>query len=719
MLPASFTCVTLLQFTCDGVTLLTRGEQLAPTERGDQAMAFIQCGLALLASGSVLVGSHTGTPVRKLERGNAPAMYSAHQLEAYLTPQQVEYIRPGLKITVASVTIPADRRPVVEVTFVDDLDQPLDRLGKVTPGAISISFVLAYYNPEARDYVAYTTRTQTSPITGQSAVQASADSGGTWEDLGLGRARYRFKTALPEGFAANKTHTLGIYATRNLTAILGKNYYANVLYDFRPDGQAVTAKWDGLSTAVCNSCHDPLQAHGGARREVKLCVLCHNATQSLDPDTGNKVEFREMIHKIHRGKDLPSVQAGRPYRIIGFNQSVNDYSTVAFPQDIRNCTKCHQGTSEAHIWYTRPNRTACGSCHDNVNWETGEGHAAGPQANDDACASCHVPEGESEFDASIKGAHTVPTKSKQLRGLSMEILAVTNAAPGQKPTVTFRVTNKDDGSVVAPSSLNSLNLHLGGPTTDYASYVTESARGASFNGDTAVYTFNYALPADASGTWVVTADAYRNVTIDNHTETGLTLREAAQNPVYYFAVTDSQPQPRRAVVDLANCNKCHDTLALHGGQRFKTEECVVCHNANKDDRGRRPADKQPPESVHFKYLIHKIHTGEELSRDFTVYGFGNVPHNYNEVRYPGDRRNCVTCHKSGTYQLPLPSGLLPTQAPRDYYTPIQPEAAACLSCHDTAYAAAHAYVNTAPFAEACAACHGNNAEFSVDKVHAR
>ncbi|MCX7895607.1 MAG: hypothetical protein N2447_06615, partial [Thermoanaerobaculum sp.] len=305
--------------------------------------------------------SHTSSPIRHLAR-NAPAPgYSAQQLEAYLSPQQVQYIRPGLKITINSLTIPDDRRPLVDISFVDDMDQPLDRAGRVTPGAISISFVLAYYNPAARDYVAYTTRVQTSPITGKSATQAAADSGGTWEDVGLGRARYKFRTALPANFDRTKTHTLGIYATRNLMSILGKNYYANVLYDFRPDGQAVTAKWEGFNTATCNACHDPLQAHGGSRREVKLCVLCHNATQAVDPDTGNDSEFREMVHKIHMGRDLPSVRAGKPYKFIGFNQTVFDFSTVAYPQDIRNCTSCHQGTPEAHIWYTRPTREACGS----------------------------------------------------------------------------------------------------------------------------------------------------------------------------------------------------------------------------------------------------------------------------------------------------------------------------------------------------------------------
>ena len=48
-----------------------------------------------------------------------------------------------------------------------------------------------------------------------------------------------------------------------------------------------------------------------------------------------------------------------------------------------------------------------------------------------------------------------------------------------------------------------------------------------------------------------------------------------------------------------------------------------------------------------------------------------------------------------------------------------PGTAACLGCHDTRDAAAHAYLNTAVFGEACGACHGANSEWSVSKVHAR
>ena len=164
--------------------------------------------------------------------------------------------------------------------------------------------------------------------------------------------------------------------------------------------------------------------------------------------------------------------------------------------------------------------------------------------------------------------------------------------------------------------------------------------------------------------------------------------------------------PRRTVVDTANCNTCHDRLAFHGGQRLNTQECVMCHNPNFTD------DQDPAESLDFKRLIHRLHRGEDLTQDYL---------DFNHLRFPGDLRDCATCHVDATWNVPenAPPGRLPTITLRDWYTPQQPTAAACLGCHDTQAAAAHAFVMTAPFGEACAACHGVDAEFSVDKVHAR
>jgi hypothetical protein len=62
---------------------------------------------------------------------------------------------------------------------------------------------------------------------------------------------------------------------------------------------------------------------------------------------------------------------------------------------------------------------------------------------------------------------------------------------------------------------------------------------------------------------------------------------------------------------------------------------------------------------------------------------------------------------------------------RDFFTPHGPGTAACLGCHDSQDAAAHAYLNTVLFpgaanpAEACATCHGTGKDWSVEKVHAK
>jgi OmcA/MtrC family decaheme c-type cytochrome len=160
------------------------------------------------------------------------------------------------------------------------------------------------------------------------------------------------------------------------------------------------------------------------------------------------------------------------------------------------------------------------------------------------------------------------------------------------------------------------------------------------------------------------------------------------------------------VVDVANCNSCHDQLAFHGGGRLNPQECVICHNPNFTD------DQTPPEGLDFKRLIHRLHTGDELTQTYL---------DFNSLRFPGDRRVCTICHVDGTQQVQetTPPGRLPTLTARDYYSPQQPTAAACLGCHDTQAAAAHAFVMTAPFGEACAVCHGPDADFSVDKVHAQ
>ncbi|MEE4270406.1 MAG: OmcA/MtrC family decaheme c-type cytochrome [Thermoanaerobaculales bacterium] len=687
-------------------------------------MISLSRGLLVLATAGAAI-----TPIVTRDTGAGRAvpdpdpqqLYVKAEAEYYLTAEELKYIRPGLTITVEDVTIPADLKPVVEVSFVDDLGQPLDRAGIVTPGPIGMSFILTWYDAGLRDFVAYTTREQTSPITGDTAVQASSDSGGSWEDLEIGRARYTFGTELPADYDPSVTHTVGIYASRNLNDTpLETQQYANVTYDFVPAGEPVVDMWQGVLDQTCNSCHEQLAFHGGSRRDVKLCTMCHNK-QTWDPDTGNTVDMKVMIHKIHTGANLPSVQSGIPYQIIGYRQSVHDYSEVLMPQDMRNCDRCHTAdTPEGSVWFTRPSRDACGSCHDLIDWEAPEGHPV-PQFNDDNCADCHQPQGNREFDISVMGAHVIPTKSDQLPGINMEITDVTDAAPGSTPTVYFSLTN-DDGSMVTDiAGLRTLTLRMAGPTGDTIDHTIDlsvDARGAAPAGDEYMMTFEDPIPADATGTWGFSADVRRTTVIDDGSDEGLEVTEGAINPIFYAAVTDDEPMPRREVVSLEKCNVCHDALSLHGGQRFAVHECLFCHRPNNDDADVRPDEEMPPESIDMRWLIHRLHTGKELDVDFTVYGYRSSVHNYNHVGYPGDLRTCDGCHLEGTYNVPAPEGSQEVVTQRSHYSPTQPAAAACLACHSTVDAAAHAYTQTAPFGESCAACHGDNRVYSVDAVHA-
>lgn len=215
----------------------------------------------------------------------------------------------------------------------------------------------------------------------------------------------------------------------------------DVIYDFIPaTGKAVTAadpSRDIVATAKCNECHRKLGGipgdspessgagfHGGSRNETRYCVVCHTeqrkygrteatintATKTFTSST-NVVDGRAVgnlpnhIHKIHMGTYLVKQN---------YNYGGVLYNEVMFPQDLRNCTKCHDGsdtstakTAQGDNWKNVPNRLACGACHDGINFATGKGvtladaakglttsqygHVGGAQTDDSVCALCHKP----------------------------------------------------------------------------------------------------------------------------------------------------------------------------------------------------------------------------------------------------------------------------------------------------------------------------------------
>jgi OmcA/MtrC family decaheme c-type cytochrome len=664
-------------------------------------------GLAVVVGPAVLLSS-SDDPV-----------FSPADKAYYADANLVNFVRPGLVIKIQQASIAEDGTVQVRFKLTDPKGLPLDREGVTTPGAISPRFILATIPKDKTQYVAYTVRNVTSPINGQKAAQATTDSGGKFDKVGDGEYTYTLATKAPAGYDKSATHSVGVYATRDLSEFDLGTDIAQEVYSWVPDGTEVKTTRDVIRTESCNRCHDPIQAHG-SRRTIEMCVLCHTP-QTTDPDTGLSMDMPEMTHKIHMGRDLPSVKAGRPYQIIGHNQSVADFSHVGFPTDKRNCTICHEqntGAAQADA-YLKPSRGACGACHDDVNFATGENHVNLPQISDNQCAGCHLPEGELEFDASIKGAHQIPRFSRELPGLQFTIKEVRDGAAGKNPTVIFALKDKKDQPM---EMVNRLSLVLAGPTSDYATYVSEDVTKATAlgNGEFS-HTFAYQIPADAKGTYAVGIEGYKNVTIMAGTKKEQSVRNAGVNKLTYFSVDGSAVAPRRAVVSLDKCNSCHGNLSLHGDNRNQIEQCVLCHAPNTDDRAYRPADQMPANSIQMAYMVHRIHTGEHSEQEYTLYGRGGTAYPFHEeVRYPGDLRNCNACHVDGSEQKVAQPGLLAVQHPRGVLNPMGPATAACTGCHTETFTASHALSNTTEkLGEACGACHSTDYEFGVPKVHAR
>jgi len=180
----------------------------------------------------------------------------------------------------------------------------------------------------------------------------------------------------------------------------------------------------------CTQCHQPhLSTHGNNRTdEIQVCVMCHNpnatdiAYRTSGPET--PIDFKRMVHAIHAGG-----MRHTPFVVIGFQGSVNDFSGVRFPGNLKKCETCHlpgryglplkrgaQATTVSTGSVYGPTRTidgdpgndlnitpiaaVCSSCHDDSETishmvRTGGASFSARQADIDAgrvrerCVSCH------------------------------------------------------------------------------------------------------------------------------------------------------------------------------------------------------------------------------------------------------------------------------------------------------------------------------------------
>jgi OmcA/MtrC family decaheme c-type cytochrome len=720
--------------------------------------------MVLLVAGAALVAAADRKPA-----------LTVHEKAFFANANLVDYVQPGLEISVVSAKIASNGTISVDYKVADPNGAALDSAGVVTPGTISLSFLAAYIPTGQAQFASYITHSVAAATGSATAIQATSDSGGTTTTVAQGEYIYTFNTKAPTGFNANATTRIGIYGSRNLTQWDLGTDYADTTYDFIPSGTGTPAPRDVVRNADCNQCHgsaitatstNGLAAHGGTRRSVGLCIICHQP-QTVDPNTGHSLDMKVFIHMIHMGSSLPSVAAGTPYQIIGHSNSVNDFSTVVYPANIERCETCHNpknGAAQTNVWLTTPSAVACGSCHDNVNFATGANHPAGAEASDAQCATCHIPQGTSSFDASIMGAHTIADQAPETGGLVFTLVKVANGTAGNKPTVTFTVRNTA-GAGIAMSNFttgsNSLSLTMAGPTSDYGytsfgsdttstpGYVTESVSGASCTGDgTCQYTFTHAIPAKATGTYTIGIEGRLSASLFPGTPQATTTNFAGTNQVINFSVDGTPIAPRRTIIAMANCNACHSYLEVHGDLRNNVQYCVLCHNPSNTDSSTRSSAtvvaqrSLPPQGINFAMMVHKIHSGVNLAAagaSYIIIGHGGSENDFGSafasvpasipntgVRFPAmgpsgsvqDTAECYMCHTGGSEAV-LPVGKNAVTDPQGPINPAPATTSACTACHVDAGSAAHAKANTsAQFGEACSVCHATGAAYDATQVHA-
>ncbi|KAA1188462.1 OmcA/MtrC family decaheme c-type cytochrome [Pseudohalioglobus sediminis] len=567
-------------------------------------------------------------------------------------------------------------------------------------------------------------------------------------------------------YEADRTHRVAMQFDGN------PNTTANPVYDWVPATGATDGifKMDIAATANCNNCHDPLAIHGGNRQEMQYCVTCHNAG-STDANSGNSVDMKVMIHKLHMGANLPSVQAGGEYAIWGFRDSKHDYSMLHYPQDIRNCVNCHAGTgtgagrddlvltAQGDNWAEVASGAACGSCHDG---EGAQRHISGQEEAN--CSSCHSQGGPA---GSIAQSH-VNLVTEAAKSFAAEITDVRNTMPGENPQVTFRISNPltdEDYDIKNDPVFEPFGVRVGiaWNTTDYtntgnggdnaSNAQSDAILASTDNGDgTYTVTMPVAIP-DGSLAPGIAASGSGAATIEGHPVADVDGDGEADNiPLTnvhaFFSIdeADGNPVARRQSVELASCNSCHSSLVFHGSNRTDDiDGCVTCHNPRNTDKRVReiamdpPTDGKDEESIDFKTMVHAIHAAGMRENALEVVGFrGFSTHRYTEeqVHYPGDLTNCTACHTDSGYTLPLADGVLGTtidtgddRADPGDDTVVTPVSAVCSSCHDDQVALSHMSSNGGNFAttqaaidagevvEECSVCHGEGRSADVSAVH--
>ena len=639
------------------------------------------------------------------------------------------------KITSVSIASP----PVVEFTVTTAEGAPVTGIGSLwEEDNRYVRFTLTKLNPGSNGdpnvWTAYTRDT-----INDGSAPPDYDTGSSLIDHGDGTYTFAFNTDVAAVSGVSYEPTLSHRVAGQIGSSSSLLEAQNLFMDFVPAGGSVTETRNIATVDSCNECHGRLVMHG-RRFVAEYCVNCH--TPELAQGEG---DMKSMIHRIHTAQKFDVLDDGI------------DYSEVTYPQDVNNCRKCHSAedaaTPDGDNWKNVPNMVACGSCHTKVNFETGENHAGGAQTNNSACATCHpassieeyhtssyatpnnpdVPDGLSTFsyeiaEARVDASNVLEIDLSILRdGAPMDLLNIP-ADVTNTPSFLFGYSAGPQDGIENPNDYNNLGRTAGQPeSANLVDLIDGGSVAASASEGVYTVTVPDAFPVGATLRTVALQSRFRQLVEDEQVDRRTV---SVVKPV----TGDAQ---RRVIVDPAKCADCHESLQLHGGSRVveaasdpaQPEVCVLCHNPNLSSSGRTANPEEelqedtvaalgddpltyPERTQHFKNLIHGIHGSQRRTTDyeFVRNRLNGLYYNWNEVTFPGELNNCLTCHFEGTYELPLPDGVLmstewtttgDTAEGRDAILDARdnvptgtdlvntPTAGTCYMCHDSESAVAH------------------------------
>lgn len=571
-------------------------------------------------------------------------------------------------------------------------------------------------------------------------------------------------------YQAEYTHRVAFQIGQNNTDFS----VMNGSYDWQPS----TGNTTGITTRnmveeeSCNNCHGKLEMHGAGKIDTAYCVTCHNPDlkDKEETDFNDSGDFKVMVHKIHRGANLPSVVAGGEYKV----RASGDYSKTQLPQDIRNCTICHDDTSEATPdavnWMSQPTAEACVSCHDNVDFAAGTNHLGGAQADNSLCKGCH---GQSGF-TSIRNNHIDVMAMKDLARTA--IVTEPKAVRVDLATGDIEVDvmiSLEGEPVTALIDISDVDTEQGAKFGKYK-YATDNGmlainwdNGTGYQLNHQEVAFNDCAP-DGAGLFTcsvpgllagITADDVITVTpvgtyVCMNEKDGAIVRcdspltptmDVAQVPadptIVFFKAGDGAITTDgydKIGADLSACQSCHADNTFHNAAT-DLNQCKTCHNATRT--GYRGIGD-------LKRHVHRYHMG----LDKNALNDGNPEQ---QDHFPNNIDNCNACHSDGQFDLPLQKNTRASAASGadgSSTVYISPTAVVCSSCHlvdvpnlgvidpsKTGYmdnseipaeqqaVIDHMIQNGAVFGssdfdtankvESCAVCHAIGSDYGVDKVH--